>query len=151
MGGSSKLDKLKAIGASAGDLRAAGVSAQALSEVGYTAKELLIAGFSAKELIECGFGVPELREAGFNAIQLRALGFALPLTFWDSLSKTIRWMVSNPDWLDQKNFGMSEEQMYAQGGGLKMSTLAPGGGIKEVLDGKGGASGRDSAGFISKL
>ena len=83
--------------------------------------------------------------------KLRALGFALPLTFWDSLSKTIRWMVSNPDWLDQKNFGMSEEQMYAEGGGLKMSTLAPGGGIKEVLDGKGGASGRDSAGFISKL
>ena len=37
------------------------------------------------------------------------------------------------------------------GGPMLMSTLEPGGGIKEVLEGRGGASGRDSAGVVSKL
>ena len=39
--------------------------------------------------------------------KLRTLGWNLPLTFWDSLRRTIRWMVQNPDWLDIKNFGMA--------------------------------------------
>ena len=81
--------------------------------------------------------------------KLRDLGFALPLTFWDSLRKTIDWMVSNPDWLDQNNFGISDEQFMSGPG--PMSTLEPGGGIKEVLDGKGTASGRDSVGFVKNL
>ena len=58
-------------------------------------------------------------------------------------------MVSNPDWLDKVNFGMAEEEQPQ--GARMMSVLAPGGSIQEVLDGKGGASGRDSAGFVSKL
>ena len=32
--------------------------------------------------------------------KLQQLGWRLPLTFYDSLSKTVRWMVSNPEWLD---------------------------------------------------
>ena len=59
-------------------------------------------------------------------------------------------MVANPDWLDKVNFGMSAEEEQPQGA-RPMSVLAPGGSIQEVLDGKGGASGRDSAGFVSKL
>ena len=47
------------------------------------------------------------------------------------------------------NFGTPEEPH--QRGARPMSVLAPGGSIQEVLDGKGGASGRDSAGFVSKL
>ena len=74
---------------------------------------------------------------------------ASQLTFWDSLRNTIKWMVSNPDWLDNANFGTPEEPH--QRGARPMSVLAPGGSIQEVLDGKGGASGRDSAGFVSKL
>ena len=84
--------------------------------------------------------------------KLRELGFALPLTFYDSLRKTIRWMCQNPDWLDPANFGRQDyEQSSAPNAPRQMSTLAPGGSIQEVLDGKGGASGRDSAGFVSKL
>ena len=32
--------------------------------------------------------------------KLRLLGFKLPLTFWESLRKTIAWTLENDDWLD---------------------------------------------------
>ena len=84
--------------------------------------------------------------------KLRELGFALPLTFYDSLRRTIRWMCQNPDWLDPKNFGVIDfEQSYKTDAPRAMGTIEPGGGIKEVLEGRGGASGRDSAGVVSKL
>ena len=81
--------------------------------------------------------------------KLRDLGFALPLTFWDSLRKTIDWMVQNPDWLDQNNFGRDDSMVT--NAPMLMSPLEPGGGIKEVLEGRGGASGRDSAGFVKNI
>ena len=46
----------------------------------------------------------DLRYA-LDGSKLNQMGWRLPLTFEDSLQKTIRWMVQNPDWLDEKNFG----------------------------------------------
>ena len=36
--------------------------------------------------------------------KLRALGWKLPLTFEDSLRKTISWTLANPSWLDVESF-----------------------------------------------
>ena len=70
--------------------------------------------------------------------KLRQLGWKLPLTFEDSLRKTIRWMVQNPDWLDEKNFRGGAE---LEGGGgerqmpMPRGALAPGAGVKSVVEG----------------
>jgi len=80
--------------------------------------------------------------------KLRELGFELPLTFWDSLRKTIAWTLENDDWLDVGSFGRQGPDDFEEQGIGPMSTLKPGGGIKEVLEGRGGASGRDSAGVV---
>ena len=88
--------------------------------------------------------------------KLREIGWKLPLTFYDSLRRTIRWKVQNPDWLDERNFRGGDFDFSAEGRGdgkpLSMGKLAPGQGVREVVvDGKGGASGRDSASVLSKL
>ena len=62
-----------------------------------------------------------------DGAKLRDMGWKLPLTFEDSLRRTIRWMVQNPDWLDQKNFGINEADMPAPGGPIQ---LAAAGGVK---------------------
>ena len=69
--------------------------------------------------------------------KLKQLGWKLPLTFEDSLRRTIRWMVQNPEWLDEKNFrgGLEQEMPEAKGavqlakGGL----VAPGAGVRSVV------------------
>ena len=82
--------------------------------------------------------------------KLRELGWKLPLTFFDSLRKTIRWMVQNPEWLDPKNFGT--EFGDAKAGEMpppiaRGGVVAPGASVKQtVVDRVSGASGRDSHG-----
>ena len=68
--------------------------------------------------------------------KLATLGWKLPLTFYDSLRRTIRWMVQNPDWLDEKNFGRAEgQEMPAQSGPTlaKAGVVAPGAGVRSVV------------------
>ena len=72
--------------------------------------------------------------------KLRALGWQLPLTFWESLRRTIRWMVQNPEWLDEKNFRGGLE---AEGGALgRVGAAGTGAGVRSVVgvDGSGGAA-----------
>ena len=83
--------------------------------------------------------------------KLRELGWKLPLTFFDSLRKTIRWMVQNPEWLDPKNFG-TEFGADGRAGEMpppvaRAGVVAPGASVKQtVVDRVSGASGRDSQG-----
>ena len=70
--------------------------------------------------------------------KLKQLGWKLPLTFYDSLRRTIRWMVQNPDWLDEKNFrGGAELEMPSPGGPIALAKgglVAPGAGVRSVTD-----------------
>ena len=67
--------------------------------------------------------------------KLKQLGWTLPLTFEDSLRRTIRWMVQNPEWLDEKNFrGADMELPPATGPQLASSGIAPGSGVRSVVN-----------------
>ena len=82
--------------------------------------------------------------------KLRALGFALPLTFYDSLRKTIHWMVANPEWLDvrsyEHDFAEIPPPILAHG----HAKLQPGVGVRAVVTGgAGGSSGVDRAGPVA--
>ena len=78
--------------------------------------------------------------------KLRALGFALPLTFWESLRKTIRWMCQNPEWLDIGSYEHRPENLPVQ-----RRAVQPGAAVDQVhlKKGSSGASGRDSAGALA--
>lgn len=47
----------------------------------------------------------DLRYA-LDGTRLQRMGWELPKTFEESLRQCIRWMVQNPDWLDEANFGV---------------------------------------------
>ena len=71
--------------------------------------------------------------------KLKDLGWNLPLTFEDSLRRTIRWMTQNPDWLDEGNF-RPPDAMPAQKGAPQLAAavaagiVAPGAGVRSVTD-----------------
>lgn len=43
-----------------------------------------------------------------DGTKLRDMGWKLPLTFEESLRRTISWTVANPTWMDQDMFMKSE-------------------------------------------
>jgi dTDP-glucose 4,6-dehydratase len=71
--------------------------------------------------------------------KLRELGWKLPLTFYDSLRKTIRWMVQNPEWLDEKNFrgGLEFEAGTGREMPMPRGAVAPGAGVRSVVESSG--------------
>ena len=78
--------------------------------------------------------------------KLRALGWALPLTFWDSLRKTIRWMVQNPEWLDVQSFEGRQAEELGSGSGM----VAPGAGVREVVQKKAAGGGHAAASVLAR-
>lgn len=83
----------------------------------------------------------DLRYA-LDGTKLKDLGWNLPLTFEDSLRKTIRWMTQNPSWLDEKNFGQRDAEFPAQKGAPQLAAAAihqgivPGAGVRSVVESK---------------
>lgn len=68
--------------------------------------------------------------------KLKQLGWKLPLTFYDSLRRTIRWMTQNPEWLDEKNFRGADMDLPPKAGPLlaQGGMVAPGAGVRSVVE-----------------
>jgi len=77
--------------------------------------------------------------------KLRSLGWQLPLTFYESLRKTIRWMVQNPEWLDTRSYEGQEMPPVVD------RMVQPGAGVHKVVTTGGGASGVDRPGAPTAL
>lgn len=74
--------------------------------------------------------------------KLRSIGWKLPLTFYDSLRKTIRWMVQNPEWLDVASYERAPEMPP-----IVSRVVQPGASVHQVVTSGGSGSGVDRAGL----
>jgi len=85
--------------------------------------------------------------------KLKHLGWKLPVDFYQSLRRTIRWMVQNPEWLDNHSY----DAAYAEGGGEDGGTGAlvaahwgsevrPGAGVRSVVEEGAGVYGAGGQG-----
>jgi dTDP-D-glucose 4,6-dehydratase len=72
----------------------------------------------------------DLRYA-LDGTKLSQLGWRLPLTFYESLRKTIRWMVANPEWLDARSYDTGRGHLALPDA---PAPVAPGASVRSVVE-----------------